>query len=182
MCSHNHIKLSKSQITLRHPPPSASTVTTTRQRTPPPSPTSTDTAATPVSTDTTTSSHVNGHDPGKFFYFYFYTQPARLHLTHSQASVPNMSVRNASAHTTHPRALHVHNPASEVSILIGASITDFSTPPSAQVPPPPSESACCHHQPSAVQSGPSESRGQRQPNNQHPSDCNNARHGPLKLW
>ena len=147
--SHNRIKLSKSQLTLRHPPPSASTVTTTRQRTPPPSPTSTDTAATPASTDTTTSSHVNGHDPGKFFYFYFYTQPARPHLTHSQASVPNMSVHNVSAHATHLRALRVHNPASEVSIFIGASITDFSTPPSAQVPPPPSESACRHHQPSA---------------------------------
>ena len=182
LCSHNHIKLSKSQITLRHPPPSTSTVTTTRQRTPPPSPTSMDTAATPVSTDTTTSLRVNRHDPGKFFYFYFYTQPARPHLTHSQASVPNMSVCNVSAHATHLRALHVHNPASEVSIFIGASITDFSTPPSAQVPPPPSESACRHHQPSAVRSGQSESRGQRQPNNQHPSDCDNARHGPLKLW
>ena len=32
-----------------------------------------------------------------------------------------------------------------------------------------------------VQSGPSEGRGQRQPNNQHPSDCDNARRGPLKL-
>ena len=32
-----------------------------------------------------------------------------------------------------------------------------------------------------VWSGPSEGRGQRQPNNQHPSDCDNARCGPLKL-
>ena len=147
--SHNHIKLSKSQLTLRHPPPSTSTVTTTRQRTPPPSPTSTDTAAPPASMDTTTSLHVNEHDPGKFFYFYFYTQPAHPHLTHSQASVPNMSVCNASAHATHPHALRVHNLASKVSIFIGVSITDFSTPPSAQVLPSLSESACCHHQPSA---------------------------------
>ena len=35
--------------------------------------------------------------------------------------------------------------------------------------------------PCAVRSGPSEGRGQRQPNNQHPSDCNNARRGPPKL-
>ena len=34
----------------------------------------------------------------------------------------------------------------------------------------------------AVRSGPSEGRGQRQPNNQHPSDCDNARRGPPKLW
>ena len=34
---------------------------------------------------------------------------------------------------------------------------------------------------SAVRSGPSEGRGQRQPNNQHPSDCDNARRGPPKL-
>ena len=34
----------------------------------------------------------------------------------------------------------------------------------------------------AVRSGPSEGRGQRQPNNQHPSDCDNARHRPPKLW
>ena len=33
-----------------------------------------------------------------------------------------------------------------------------------------------------VQSSPSEGRGQRQPNNQHQSDCDNARRGPLKLW
>ena len=33
----------------------------------------------------------------------------------------------------------------------------------------------------AVRSGPSEGRGQRQPNNQHPSDCDNARRGPPKL-
>ena len=33
----------------------------------------------------------------------------------------------------------------------------------------------------AVRSGPSEGRGQRQPNNQHPSDCDNVRRGPLKL-
>ena len=33
----------------------------------------------------------------------------------------------------------------------------------------------------AVWSGPSEGRGQKQPNNQHPSDCDNVRHGPLKL-
>ena len=32
-----------------------------------------------------------------------------------------------------------------------------------------------------VWSGPSEGRGQRQPNNQHPSDCDNARRGPPKL-
>ena len=32
-----------------------------------------------------------------------------------------------------------------------------------------------------VRSGPSEGRGQRQPNNQHPSDCDNARRGPPKL-
>ena len=33
-----------------------------------------------------------------------------------------------------------------------------------------------------VRSGPSEGRGQRQPNNQHRSDCDNARRGPPKLW
>ena len=32
-----------------------------------------------------------------------------------------------------------------------------------------------------VRSGLSEGRGQRQPNNQHPSDCDNARRGPPKL-
>ena len=32
-----------------------------------------------------------------------------------------------------------------------------------------------------VRSGPSEGRGQRQPNNQHPSDCDNVRRGPPKL-
>ena len=35
--------------------------------------------------------------------------------------------------------------------------------------------------PGVVRSGPSEGRGQRQPNNQHPSDCDNARRGPPKL-
>ena len=35
--------------------------------------------------------------------------------------------------------------------------------------------------PADVRSGPSEGRGQRQPNNQHPSDCDNARRGPPKL-
>ena len=32
-----------------------------------------------------------------------------------------------------------------------------------------------------VRSGLGEGRGQRQPNNQHPSDCDNARRGPPKL-
>ena len=33
-----------------------------------------------------------------------------------------------------------------------------------------------------VRSSLSEGRGQRQPNNQHPSDCDNARCAPPKLW
>ena len=36
-------------------------------------------------------------------------------------------------------------------------------------------------QATGVRSGPSEGRGQRQPNNQHPSDCDNVRCGPPKL-
>ena len=38
-----------------------------------------------------------------------------------------------------------------------------------------------HAEQRGVRSGPSEGRGQRQPNNQHPSDCDNARRGPPKL-
>ena len=130
LCSHNHIKLSKSPLTLRHPPPSVSPITTMHQRTPLPSPTSTDTTATSASTYTIASSCVNGHDPGKFFYFYFYT--------HNQC-VRTQPIRR-SPYATCPYAMHphtqpirVHNPASEVSIFIDASITDFSTPPSARM-------------------------------------------------
>ena len=42
------------------------------------------------------------------------------------------------------------------------------------------QSSTSSHQ-HVVRSGPSEGRGQRQPNNQHPSDCDNARRGPPKL-